>query len=380
MLTYLRQLYRKYLKHPCKLYNLIGIFFANKIKPAYMPFTPITADIEPTIHCNQACTMCQITTWDRQIPNLTVSDLDFIFKTIPTLTKIKLQGMGEPFINKSFFDMEELSEKNDIGITTNSNGTLLNEAMVKKITESSLEAIQFSLDGATAETYEKIRIKGDFNKVVEGIRRLISFRGKSDTPIIGIWMVGMKDNIHELSQMIQLCHDMGVDKLTLQHDLVFWGKEEWMKNLSNQALNEKVDGYYIDKAIALAEKLKFKFSCFRGTKFSVKEGKICGWPWSSMYISADGYVCPCCVASDPDVFNFGNLKKKSFDEIWNGEEYQSFRTHMKKGKIPSFCEGCYTDYSSISPIKSPAHQAFTPSLMPASDLALNAISSESQSR
>jgi len=349
--------YRRYFKHPHKLFNLIGFLIAQKIKPAYMRFKPFIVDIEPTIRCNLACKMCQITTWDRQTPNLTVSDLDFFCKSIPTLIKIKLQGMGEPFLHKSFFDMVELSELNGIGVTTISNGTLLNEGLVKKITESNLEAIQISLDGATAETFEKIRIKGNFKKVVEGIRRLTSFRGKSNTPIISVWMVGMKENIHELPQMVQLCHDMGVDKLTLQHDLAFWGKEEWMQNLSDQSLTGKMDDHYLDEASALAEKLNFEFDCYRGNKYSVKENKICGWPWASMYISADGYVCPCCVVSDPEVFNFGNLKKQRFDEIWNSDEYKDFRKNMKKGKIPSFCVGCYADHNGIIQIKDAGHQA-----------------------
>ena len=335
-------------KYPARLPNLMKMELTKRSLPEHVAYRPTTIDLEPNVTCNLACKMCQVPTWDRKAPDLNVDDFGKLLDEIPTLMKIKLQGMGEPFLNNNLLDIIELGVRRDLVIVSNTNGTILNEEICRRVISSGLDTISISIDGATKETYERIRINGKFNLVIENTRRLASMRGGTATPRINVWMLGMRENIHELPMMVQLCHDLGVDGLKLQHDLSYWGKAEWAERLSGETLPDDSNTIrYLKDAAALAAKLGLGFLVFQEDRYSFSEGKNCMWPWTSVYITTDGYVCPCCIAPDPDVVNFGNLHEREFREIWNSEKYRLFRRRLKAGEIPSFCTGCYKDFKEV---------------------------------
>jgi len=338
----------KNLKHPRRLRNLVVLGLLRPKRSTSLSYFPITIDLEPTVRCNLACEMCQVSTWDRRVPDFTLDDFKLLVERIPTVMKIKLQGMGEPLLNTGLFDMVRYATTKGIRVETNTNGTLLSERTCQQILDSGLGSISISLDGATAETFERIRARASFPHVVQNIRRLVALRGKSQVPRIHIWMLGMRDNIHELPDMIRLCRELGVDDLTLQHDLVFWGKEEWLEKLSRRALgrDEEVESA-IREAASLSKKIGLPFHCYRGNRYSLSDGTTCPWPWYSAFVTADGYVCPCCVAADPRIIHFGNLKSESFEDIWNSKKYQLFRRELRAGNVPRFCSGCYRDYNKL---------------------------------
>ena len=56
----------------------------------------------------------------------------------------------------------------------NTNATLLEENMNRKLIERGLTRIRIGFDGATADTYEKIRIGANFHKVKDNILNLFT--------------------------------------------------------------------------------------------------------------------------------------------------------------------------------------------------------------
>jgi MoaA/NifB/PqqE/SkfB family radical SAM enzyme len=81
-----------------------------------------------------------------------------------------------------------------------------------------LNLINVSLDAATAPTYRKIR-RGNFDKVIEGIRRLIARRKDLGVTRLQVWMnmTLMMENIRELPLFIDLACDLGVDGADAWH-------------------------------------------------------------------------------------------------------------------------------------------------------------------
>ena len=85
---------------------------------------------------------------------------------------------------------------------------------------------------------------------------------------------------------------------------------------------------------------------YKGTKFLIshqgveKFKPICHWPFTSAFITAEGYITPCCLRPDPNVMNFGNINEKSFKEIWNSEKYVEFRKNMAEGRANPICDNC----------------------------------------
>ena len=327
-----------------KLFNLFKFLISKNSKLKNLSYLPITMDIEPTTGCNFRCTMCQVSS-----PNFISKNLDYEMfkKTIDDnkqLLKIKLQGMGEPLVNNNFYNMVEYASKYSIVSEITTNGSLLNDKNIKKLENSNLSRITVSIDGATSEIFEKIRIKSDFKTVISNCKNLVNaYSKKIIRPEISAWCVVQKDNVNEFKDIYNLCKEIGFDKLTYQFHLSGWGKSEW----DNINKNKKVEIESLKKQI---EEVKTK-GASEGLEVNIFEENLlsftkqCVWPWESSYISKTGDVVPCCIIGDEKVVSFGNINKSSFKEIWNSDNYKNFRTDIKSNKIPSYCQNCYKEFN-----------------------------------
>ena len=322
--------------------NLRGI----RRRADQVSYLPYRVTIEPTARCNLRCSMCQLTTWDRNPHDLTLEQFRKILDGFPTLLAIKLHGIGEPLLNKEFFAMVEEAASRGITVDTVTNGTALTDGNCRRLLDCGLGTIFVSIDGSTPETFERIRVGAKFAKVIEGSRRLIDMRGDGRHPGIHFWTTAQVDNIHELPDIVRLAKDVGVDSLHVNHDLVYWGQDEWQAKLEAQSLlgSQSNNGEaLIQQARAVAKELGLPFVVYTGGKFSWDEGRLCHWPWSSAFVSSEGYVVPCGVIGNQDVLNFGNMLTENIQDIWNGKGYQDFRRQMKRGDIPDVCKGCYAN-------------------------------------
>src|SRR5256714_14052282 len=137
---------------------------------------PGYVQIEPVGQCNLRCQMCSIQFRKAGPPYGPPAFMEFetfisIIDQLVDLKELHLQGLGEPTMHPRFFDMVEYAAKKGIRVTTNSNLTLLNDKRAKRCVTSGLECIHISIDGATAETYERIRVRAHFERVVANLER-----------------------------------------------------------------------------------------------------------------------------------------------------------------------------------------------------------------
>lgn len=327
----------KSLRYPLRAVNMARLKLGLRRKSARVPVLPSVLDIEPTTTCNLKCKMCQVPLGVLGNFHLGLDEFKHIVAQFPRLHRIKLQGMGEPFLNRHFFEMVAHAKGRGITVGTTTNGMLAGEAKCRAILESGLDEIYFSLDGATRETFEEIRAGAVFDTVVANIRRLVELRGSSGLPIVGVWFVGMKSNIRELPDLVRLCKELGVDRLAVQVDMCAWGKDDLNRKVDSFRL-EPADLDFVRRAQVLAMELKLAFIL---NEEKIPAGKLCDWPWYSAYITAESKVVPCCLIADAKVASFGSLKEQSFRDIWNSPAYREFRQAHLEGKIPSYCRNCY---------------------------------------
>lgn len=320
-----------------RMKNIIGLKAGQVHKGLKLNYFPYSIDLEPTTRCNLKCSMCQVSFWDRKCDDLSFEGFKEILGKMPTLVKIKLQGMGEPFLNKDLFKMIRYARTKGIEIHTSTNGTLMKDGIIDEIVSSDLAALQVSLDGLNDE----VRRGAHKEDIIKNIAELITKRGKRKFPVISIWSVAMKKNIHEIIEIIKLSGKMRVDYLTLQYYLSYWGKAEWRKTLKPEQIDNKgkMVSDILNRARRLAKELNVKFNIYYGNRFT--KTNPCRWPWQSFYITADGFVMPCCILTDPRIFNLGNIFEKSLTQIWNGNDYINFRERLKSGNLLDFCKGCY---------------------------------------
>ena len=125
---------------------------------------PGYVQIEPVGQCNLRCQMCSIQFRQDGPPHGPPAFMDFgTFKSIidqfDTLKDLHLQGLGEPMMHPRYFEMVAYAAEKGIKVTTNSNLTLLNPKRAEKCITSGLDTLHVSIDGSTAETYERIRVR-----------------------------------------------------------------------------------------------------------------------------------------------------------------------------------------------------------------------------
>ena len=73
------------------------------------------------------------------------------------------------------------------------------------------------------------------------------------------------------------------------------------------------------------------------TELPARRVKDCRDPWTSAVIGADGSVMPCCHA----VERMGDLGEATFDEIWDGARFRTFRTFLASTTPLPACETCF---------------------------------------
>src|SRR3954470_23459703 len=142
---------------------------------------PSFVQIEPVGQCNLRCQMCPIQFRTDGPPNGPPAFMPFetftrLVDQLGTMTELQLQGLGEPMMHPRFFDMVAYAAERGINVSTNSNLTLLNDRRAERCVTSGLARLHVSIDGATAETYERIRVRAHFERVVGNLERLLAAR------------------------------------------------------------------------------------------------------------------------------------------------------------------------------------------------------------
>lgn len=317
--------------------NEFGLRLAFRLKLKRVPFLRYAIDMEPINCCNLKCPHCQVTHWSKPAARLTLESFRKILDQFPRLRIAKLQGMGEPLLNRELVDILKEGERREVELRFTTNGMLCDESVAARLVTLNDTRVVFSVDGATPEVFERIRVGSDFKKVCENIKCLVEARGDRKQPEICFWTVVTKKNEHQLHEIILLAKELGVDYVTFQTFLSNWGKQEFDEYVDPERTNSD----------RLADARQFAGE--NGVDLRIysdnflTKGKPCQLPWMSAYIAANGDVVPCCVVADSDIVKMGNVFEQDFRTIWNSKKHQDLREMIKQHKLPKFCRACYGD-------------------------------------
>jgi radical SAM protein with 4Fe4S-binding SPASM domain len=275
---------------------------------------------------------------------------------LPTLEELHLQGLGEPMMHPRFFDMVAYAARKGIRVTTNSNLTLLNPARAERCVTSGLETIHVSVDGATAETYERIRVRSKLEKVVRNLELVLGARRRlgSARPHLHLVMVIMRQNLHELPALVEFGHRWSMESIFVQHLCHDFGESSLpahyrpMRDFVEEQtlLNEdpaRVEHYFGEAraaARALGVTLRLPRTRPREHAPGTPGPERCDWPWRGAYVSYQGYAMPCCMIATPDRMNFGSVNDRPLGALWNGEAYETFRRQLASDEPPEICRSC----------------------------------------
>ena len=287
---------------------------------------PASISVEPTTSCNLRCPQCPsgLRAFSRNTGAMEFEVYKNIIDQLKGhLSYLLLYFQGEPYLNPSFFRMVNYANQQNIYTATSTNGHYLSQ-YAKATVESGLSRLIISVDGVTQRSYEKYRVGGKLEKVLEGTRKLIEWKRKlrSSHPQVIFQFLMMKHNEDEINEMKKLASEIGVDRLTFKTTQIYdyeQNKDLIPENAHLSRYKKSVDGKYVIKNRLLNH---------------------CWKMWHATVFTWDGNIVPCCFDKDAK-YKMGNIQDKKFDEIWLGDQYKKFRKHLfyNRNNI-DICKNC----------------------------------------
>jgi len=306
---------------------LSSYYFSKWTKRPIQWGNPISISFEPTTSCNLRCPECPsgLRAFTRPTGML---EKNFFKDTIDQLEKelwyLVFYFQGEPYLNPSFLDMVKYASSKKIYTATSTNAHYLDDENAKRTIESGLDRLIISIDGTTQEVYQQYRVGGRLDKVIEGTKNIVKWKKQlnSKTPFIVFQFLVVKPNEHQIEDVKFLAKEIGVDDV--------WFKTAQIYDFEN-------DPNHLIPSIDKYSRYRKKDT---GYEFKGKLANHCWRLWHDPVITWDGLVAPCCFDKDAQ-HKLGDLKQRSFKEIWKNGEYTKFRTALLKGrKNIDICSNC----------------------------------------
>jgi mycofactocin radical SAM maturase len=228
-------------------------------------------------------------------------------------------GGGEPFLREDFLDILRYAHSRGITTCVSTNGTTLNEVLVKKLKKMDSLYLQVSLDGAKVGTNDLIRGSGTFDRIISGIELL----AEHNFPNVSTNTVVTRINFKEILEIYELGKRYGVKTRLSRFRPSGNGKKAW-------------DLCHLDRHQLL------ELSLFLGSHKDVLTGdsffsiasearrdlglNMCGAAKMTLSIAPDGSIYPCAFLQD-ERFLAGNVTTDALDLIWHSSPvFKSMRS------------------------------------------------------
>lgn len=178
---------------------------------------PIRLTVESTNICNLRCPACH--TGDgrvgRKRGHMPIALFEWLLRELgPTLLEVELHDWGEPLLGRNTFACIERAAAYGISTTVNTNFSIPFDAeSADRLVSTGLTLLGVSIDGATQETYEKYRVRGDLRRVLENCRLVAAAKRRlhSETPTLHFGYHVFPHNVHEVEAARALADEIGMD-------------------------------------------------------------------------------------------------------------------------------------------------------------------------
>ncbi len=271
---------------------------------------PSVVLLDTTNYCNLACSMCGHQVMARKKG---IMDMMLLRKIVDEIVEVDkdirvwMVFFGEALIlrYKLYWMIHYAKKKGLTDVVINSNANLLDEDACRSLIESGLDAIYVGIDSFSPETYAKIRVKGDYEKVVGNVNRLLRLEKEMgvDKPKVFVQFVEMEENAHEIEAFTKYWAERGATVKI--RPMVSWANTVEAKNLTSE------------------------------------DRHPCYWALRTMNICWDGRAVLCAVDFDAK-YVAGDLNHQSVREVWQGQLESIRQLHLSGNydELPPFCAQC----------------------------------------
>lgn len=324
--------------------------------------------IEVTNRCNSLCGSCPLT-YDHFLAfepkhHLTWTQFRAIVDQLPQIDRAVLHGIGEPLLNPDLPRFIAHLKARGAHVLFNTNAVLLTQSRGDQLVASGLDELRISLDGATRETYRRLRGIDKFDQILANLATFMERRQTREerSPRVSLWFVGMQENLEELPAFVQLAARLGVPEVYLQR-MTYFGDGTHHEATTAHEQNalfgtlEEQQAQLIHTCERLATELGVTFVASGATtpgESMVMKGASpwqgCFRPWTLTYITANGTILPCCIApfaaADYSQIILGNALERPIAEIWNDRPYRELRQAvLSDNPAPWPCQHCGVRWS-----------------------------------
>ncbi len=329
--------------------------------------------IEPTNICNLDCRTCMRNVWDEPPGRMEDETFQRILAGIRQVTPrptVFFGGFGEPLSHPEILTMISQAAATGAAVELITNGILLDESMAAGLLKAGLDTLWVSIDGATPQSYDDVRLGAALPRVIENLQRWRSLRAQAywSTAQLGIAFVAMQRNLHELPEVIRLGTHLGASRFSISNVLAH--TDELRKEILYER-SQYEQGYHSASALphvslprmdstpetqAVLSRL-FNNSLHVEINGTSPARAINSCPFiekGSLSVRWDGRVSPCLPLLHTHdsyldhhqrrshAYSVGNILEHDLLEVWNTPSYQSLRSRLQSFDFSPcvFCNSC----------------------------------------
>lgn len=227
-----------------------------------------------------------------------------------------------------------------------SNGMRLTQPTIARLVASGVRSVSVSLDGASASTNDDIRVGGNFGNIVANLRAATAFcRRESVDMRFGISTVVMRQNVHELDDLVDLAIDIGVDWLKLEEavgstpfaakSLLAVGDNAMLAAVERARLRGERRGLIVVNHISDPVRFVCQMTPAQAATHAADEFanrwhiNPCATPWETACIEPSGEV------RLGDFFGpiLGRLADTTMVELWNAPAARTLREQSRRERV-----------------------------------------------
>ena len=327
---------------------------------------PISITFDPTGRCNVVCEMCDFhrvrseAGWSlRTMPRLEPEVLRERLDGPTPIRQVIFSGGGaEFFTHPRWPDLAAIARAHTDDILVITNGTTLVGKTRERLLESGIRVIRVSLHGATAGTAMEIMRGSHFEDVKTNLAAVVALRDArgAHEPRLQLSFVGMRKNIDEFPDFVDLAADLGADSVTLSS--LIEREASGMEHTRGQSL------VHDEAKLREIWRAARQRASTRGIELQANEPyrnlveggsarddephgavpagqtKLCMFPFEKPFVGINGSVGLCCSSTGRNV-EMGNADVAGFDAVWSGTNYVGLRRALLRGEaLPDFCRRC----------------------------------------
>jgi MoaA/NifB/PqqE/SkfB family radical SAM enzyme len=197
------------------------------MKPV-MERPPFRLWLEHDRHCQLACPTCRPHV-DGHLDYQDARDakvLEICREFMPTATELTLMSSGDPLVSRSSLEVISwLPRFPNLSVELFTNGLLL-PAKWGRLSNATINRINFSVDGCSKEVYERVRWPGKWEQVVESLRMVAQLRESGVISRLQLNFVVQAANFHEIPAFVRMSKQCGADVAHMAAMLRVWQDDD----------------------------------------------------------------------------------------------------------------------------------------------------------